>query len=66
MTKIELFKKYIEKIFKDIQEKCATKENYIDPEICNDNEIRKWKNFYDNPRDYILLKIRKYKIEKRG
>ena len=25
-----------------------------DPETCNDNEIRKWKYFYDNPRDYIL------------
>ena len=55
MTKIELFKKYIEKFSKDIQEKCATKENYNDPQTCNDNEIRKWKNFYDNPRDYILF-----------
>lgn len=55
MTKIELFKKYIEKFFKDMQEKCVTKENYNDPETCNDNEIRKWKYFYDNPRDYILF-----------
>lgn len=55
MTKIELFKKYIEKFSKDMQEKCATKENYNETETCNDNEIRKWKYFYDNPEDYILF-----------
>jgi hypothetical protein len=55
MTKLNLFKKYTEKFNKDKQESCAgNKENYNEPETCNDDEIRKWKYFYDTPEHYKL------------
>ena len=56
MTKLKLFKKYTEKFTKEKQESCvADKENYNEPITCNDDEIRKWRYFYDNPNDYILF-----------
>ena len=55
MTKLKLFKKYTEIFTKEKQESCAAnKENYNELETCNDDEIRKWKYFYDHPEHYIL------------
>ena len=54
LTKLEMFSKYINLFTVEKQKQCATKENYNEPETCNDNEIRKWYYFYNNPDDYIL------------
>ena len=53
LTKLELFKKYIEVFTVDKQKECAKKDNYNEPKTCNDNEIRKWYYLYSNPADYI-------------
>jgi hypothetical protein len=63
MIELNLFKKYIEKFTKEKQESCAAnKENYNEPETCNDDEIRKWKYFYDSPEHYILYYEKKDKV----
>lgn len=55
MTKLKLFKKYIEKFTPEKQESCSSnKDNYNEPMTCNDDEIRKWYYFYTHPEDYIL------------
>ena len=55
MTKLKLFKKYIEKFTPEKQESCASnKDNYNEPRTCNDDEIRKWYYFYNHPEHYIL------------
>ncbi len=54
LTKLEMFSKYISLFTVEKQKECAKKENYNEPETCNDNEIRKWYYFYQNPDDYIL------------
>lgn len=55
MTKLKLFKKYIEKFTPEKQESCSSnKDNYNEPRTCNDDEIRKWYYFYEHPEDYIL------------
>lgn len=53
-TKLEMFSKYIGVFTEDKQKDCAKKENYNEPETCNDNELRKWKYYYENPEHYIL------------
>lgn len=53
LTKLELFKKYIELFTEDKQKECAKEENYNEPRTCNDNEIRKWYFLYENPEYYI-------------
>ena len=63
MKKLELFKKYTEKFTAEKQESCAAnKENYNEPQTCNDDEIRKWRYFYDNPEDYILYYEKEDKV----
>ena len=63
MKKLELFKKYTEKFTAEKQESCAAnKENYNEPETCNDDEIRKWKYFYDNPEHYMLYYEKEDKV----
>lgn len=63
MTKLELFKKYTEKFTAEKQESCAAnKENYNEPLTCNDDEIRKWRYFYDNPEHYILYYKKKDEV----
>lgn len=54
MTKLEMFSKYIGIFTEDKQKNCAVKENYNEPYTCNDNELRKWLYYYDNPEHYIL------------
>lgn len=55
MTKLKLFKKYIEKFTPEKQESCSSnKDNYNERWTCNDDEIRKWYYFYKNPEHYIL------------
>lgn len=54
LTKLEMFSKYINLFTVDKQKQCSTKENYNEPETCNDNEIRKWYYFYNNPDDYVF------------
>ena len=53
LTKLELFKKYIEVFTEDKQKECAKEENYNEPRTCNDNEIRKWYFLYEHPEYYI-------------
>lgn len=54
MTKLEMFSKYIGVFNEEKQKNCDKKENYNEPDTCNDNEIRKWLYYYDNPTHYIL------------
>lgn len=54
ITKLEMFSKYINVFTKEKQEQCATKDNYNEPYTCNDNELRKWYYYYDNPSHYKL------------
>lgn len=54
MTELELFNKYINVFTKEKQEQCAKKENYNEPNTCNDNELRKWYYYYTHPSHYIL------------
>ena len=54
MTKLEMFSKYIGVFTEAKQKECEKKENYNEPETCNDNEIRKWFYYYNNPEHYNL------------
>ena len=55
MTKLKLFKKYIEKFTPEKQESCSSnKDNYNERWTCNDDEIRKWYYFYNHPEHYLL------------
>lgn len=54
ITKLEMFSKYIEAFTEEKQANCAKKENYNEPYTCNDNELRKWFYYYNNPEHYIL------------
>jgi len=54
MTRLEMFSKYIGIFTEDKQKSCATKENYNEPETCNDNELRKWLYYLKHPENYIL------------
>ena len=54
MTQLEIFSKYINVFNKEKQEQCAKKENYNEPYTCNDNELRKWFYYYNNPSHYKL------------
>ena len=53
-TRLEMFSKYIGVFTEDKQKDCAKKENYNEPKTCNDNELRKWLYYYQNPEHYIL------------
>lgn len=54
MIKLEMFSKYIGVFTEEKQKDCAKKENYNEPETCNDNELRKWLYYYKHPEHYIL------------
>lgn len=54
LTKLNLFKKYIEVYTPDKQKSCDKSENYNEPLTCNDDEVRKWYYFYTKPEDYLL------------
>jgi hypothetical protein len=54
MTRLEIFSKYTGVYTEEKQKSCATKDNYNEPETCNDNELRKWMYYYENPENYIL------------
>ena len=55
MTRLEIFKKYIGKFTSEKQESCSSnKENYNEPDTCNDDELRKWYYFLKKPEHYIL------------
>jgi hypothetical protein len=54
ITKLDMFSKYIGIYTEDKQKNCAIKDNYNEPYTCNDNELRKWFYYYNNPEHYIL------------
>lgn len=54
LTKLKLFKKYIEVYTPEKQESCDKSENYNEQYTCNDDEVRKWYYFYQNPNEYLL------------
>lgn len=54
LTKLKLFKKYIEVYTPEKQKSCDKTENYNEPFTCNDDEIRKWYYFYNIPSHYLL------------
>jgi len=54
LTKLKLFKKYIEVYTPDKQKSCDKSENYNEPNTCNDDEVRKWYYFYNKPEHYLL------------
>ena len=54
LTKLKMFKKYIEVYTPDKQKSCEKSENYNEPYTCNDDELRKWFYFYKNPEHYLL------------
>lgn len=54
LTKIKLFQKYIEVYTPEKQQSCDKSENYNEPFTCNDDEVRKWYYFYNNPDEYLL------------
>lgn len=69
LVKLEMFKRYKDRL-NEIRDECEKKENFNEPETCNDDELRKWWHFYNNPNDYILYyeeekdnKIAKYLIQ---
>lgn len=53
MTKLEMFKRYKDR-FKEKLDNCTFKDNYNEPETCNDDILRKWLHFYNYPEDYLL------------
>ena len=53
MTKLEMFQKYLERM-NSIRDQCETQRHYDAPFLCDDNELKKWYYFYDNPDDYLL------------
>ena len=71
LVKLEMFKRYKDRL-SEIRSECEKKENFNEPNTCNDDELRKWWHFYNNPNDYILYyddekkdnKIAKYLIQK--
>jgi hypothetical protein len=54
LTKLKLFKKYIEVYTPDKQKSCDKSENYNEPFTCNEDELRKWYHFYVHPENYLL------------
>ena len=54
ITKLDMFSKYIGVFTEEKQSNCAKKENYNEPDTCNDNELRKWFYYYNNPEHYVL------------
>lgn len=53
VTKLEMFKRYKDRL-KEKLDNCTFKDNYNEPETCNDDILRKWYHFYKYPKDYIL------------
>ena len=53
LTKLKLFQEYLERM-NAIKEDCETNRHYDYPFLCNDNELKKLKYFYDHPEDYLL------------
>ena len=53
LVKLEMFKRYKDRL-SEIRSECEKKENFNEPETCNDDKLRKWWHFYSNPNDYIL------------
>lgn len=53
VTKLEMFKRYKDRL-KEKLDNCTFKDNYNEPETCNDDILRKWYHFYKNPEDYLL------------
>ena len=69
LIQLEMFKRYKDRL-NEIRSECEKKENFNEPNTCNDNELRKWWYFYNHPNDYILYyeegkdnKIAKYLIQ---
>ena len=50
----EIFGKYIGVFTPQKQEECEKQKKYYEPRTCEDNEVRKWWYFYNNPGDYVL------------
>lgn len=55
MTKLEMFKNYIEKL-EPIKAECKSKNYYEEPFTCRNDELRKWWYFFYNPDKYMLYK----------
>lgn len=53
LVQLEMFKRYKDRL-NEIRSECEKKENFNEPDTCNDDELRKWWHFYINPDDYIL------------
>ena len=53
MTKLEMFQNY-KKRYDQIKEECKSLLYLDEPMTCRDDELRKWKHFYDKPNEYIL------------
>ena len=53
LVKLEMFKRYKDRL-KEIRSECEKKENFNEPNTCNDDELRKWYHFYINTQYYIL------------
>jgi len=69
LVKLEMFKRYKDRL-NEIRDECEKKENFNEPQTCNDDELRKWWYFYNHPEVYILYyeedkdnKIAKYLIQ---
>ena len=58
MTKLEIFKNYIEQL-KNLYTECEDKKTYEEPFTCRNDELRKWWYFYAHPDEYILYKDKK-------
>jgi len=55
MTKIELFKNYLN-IFNKLKNHCQKEQFYNEPFTCKNDELRKSWYFYNHPEDYLLYK----------
>lgn len=53
MTELEMFKRYKDRL-KEKLTNCTFKDNYNELKTCNDDILRKWYHFYENPEDYLL------------
>lgn len=53
MTKLEMFQNY-KKRYDQIKEECKSLLYLDELKTCRDDELRKWKYFYDHPNNYIL------------
>ena len=49
--KVEIFQKYVGSLTEEIK-KCTKPDNKLTLETCQNNQLRKWSYFYDNPDEY--------------